>query len=76
MVRRLIAKACRKLDSFSKALNAMREIIVASHGNSYEGWARQCREFKKNLGVGGGAGGLFKAGAVADGLAQFRELAF
>ena len=48
----------------------------ASHSNSCKGWARQCREFKKELGVRSAAGSLFKAGAVADSFAQFVEFAF
>jgi len=48
----------------------------AGHGNSCEGWAREGREFKQELSVAGAAGGLFKAGAVADGFAQFIEFAF
>ena len=59
-----------------KALNALGKMTGAGHGNSCKGWARESREFKQELGVGGAAGGLFKAGAVADGFAQFREFAF
>ena len=59
-----------------KALNALGKMTGACHGNSCKGWARQGREFKKDLGVGGAAGGLLKAGAVADGFAQFVKFAF
>ena len=51
-------------------------LTVASHGDSYEGWARRGREFEQDLGVGGAAGSLLEAGAVADGLGQVREFAF
>ena len=53
----------------------MREIRGASHGYSCQGWARHGREFKQNLGVRRATGSFFKAGAVADGLAQIGELA-
>ncbi len=46
------------------------------HGNSCKRWARQGREFKKDLGVRRAAGCLLQAGAVADGFAQFVEFAF
>ena len=59
-----------------KTFDALGEMTGAGHGNSCKGWAREGREFKQELSVGGAAGGLFKAGAVADGLAQFREFAF
>ena len=48
----------------------------AGHGNSCKGWAREGREFKQELSVRGAAGGLFKAGAVADCFAQFTEFTF
>ena len=54
----------------------MREITSAGHGYSYEGWARQSREFKQNLGIRSAADGFFEAGSVADGLAQIGEFAF
>ncbi len=59
-----------------KAFNALGEMTGAGHGNSCKGWARESREFEKDLGVGGAAGGLFKTCAVADGFAQFREFVF
>src|SRR5512146_508728 len=45
----------------------------ASHSNSCKGWARQDREFEKELGVRSAARGFFQAGTVADGFAQFVE---
>jgi hypothetical protein len=59
-----------------KAFNALGEMTGAGHGNSCQGWARESREFKKDLSVGGSACGLFKARAVADGFAQFGKFAF
>ena len=59
-----------------QALNALGKMTGAGHGNSCKGWARESREFKQELSVGGAAGGHFKAGAIADGFAQFREFAF
>ena len=46
-----------------KAFNALGEMTGAGHGNSCEGWAREGREFKQELSVGGAAGGFFQAGA-------------
>ena len=59
-----------------QALNALGKMTGAGHGNSCKGWARESREFKQELSVGRAAGGHFKAGAIADCLAQFREFAF
>ena len=53
-----------------KPLDAAGEGSTAGHGNSYEGWARCCREFEQDLRVGCAIGGLFKASAVADGFSQ------
>ena len=57
-------------------LNAAREITSASHGDSYEGWARCSREFKKYLSVSRTAGSLLQSRAIADGLGQIGEFAF
>ena len=54
-------------------LNAARETTGTSHGDSYSGWARCCREFKKDLRIRGAAGSLLQSGAIADGFGQVGE---
>jgi hypothetical protein len=56
--------------------NALSQMTGACHGNSCKGWAREGREFKQDLGVGGAAGGFFKPRAIADGFTQFRQSGF
>ena len=68
------ANAWRNELSFRRRSMRREMLPVASHGYSYEGWARRCREFEQYLRVGRPASGLFEPGAVADGFSQIRKL--
>jgi hypothetical protein len=58
-----------------EAVNALRDSAGTGHVYSNKGWARQGREFEKELSIRGGASSLVQSGVVANRLSQVAELA-
>jgi hypothetical protein len=63
-------KSLAKGGVVEEALDALRDGTGTGHVYSNKGRARQSREFKKELGIGGGASSLVQSGVIANCLSK------